>query len=621
MRIALVAMPWLSLDRPSLPLGILAVQAARCAEPHTLDLYYANLRWAEFLLQRSDGAITPVEYCAIDNDGIFDGVGDWIFAAALQQTAEWHVAAYAAYLRGRGHDPALAVAMQRLAPAFVEALADELIAGGYDLVGFSSTFMQNVASLALARRLKQRAPRLLTVLGGGNCDGPQGVALHRAFPWLDFVVRGEGEEAFVALLDALSGHGRLEDVPGLCWRRGFEAIANPPAPAPLPMWRVPAPNYDAYFAALEASPVRQYVEPQLVLEAARGCWWGEKHQCTFCGLNGASIAFRSKPPAAVLQELEAAVRRYQALDVIMVDNIMDMRYFATLLPALAASDWDLRLHYEVKSNLTAEQTRLLREAHVWHVQPGIESLSTRVLQLMREGVSGCQNVETLRDCEEQNLTVSWNYLYGFPGEAESDYRPVLDQLPLLRHLQPPEAVTRIALERFSPYFEEPSLGFARRRPAAFYQYIYDLSPAQLAELVYFFESEPQGIAGAVVAELQQAAERWRARYPTSRLCYDVAGESLQITDTRWDEPRSFVIEDPLLVRVLLALRRNHARAGLRRLLERDGWRLSAGALEDALARLRALGLLFEEGGRLVALPVRRRPGQVRLGRQGSAGAW
>src|SRR5690349_7754834 len=184
MRVALVAMPWLSLDRPSMPLGILSVKAADCVEPPQLDEVYANIRWAEFLMEQTEGAITPVEYCAIDNVGIFDGVGDWIFSAALHQTAEWRVADYTAYLQSRGQDAALAVAMHRLAPAFIERLADELVAGGFDLVGLTSTFMQNVASLALARRLKQRAPAVLTVLGGGNRDGPQGVALHREFPWV-----------------------------------------------------------------------------------------------------------------------------------------------------------------------------------------------------------------------------------------------------------------------------------------------------------------------------------------------------------------------------------------------------------------------------------------------------
>ncbi|NRQ36515.1 hypothetical protein HII36_32480 [Nonomuraea sp. NN258] len=65
-----------------------------------------------------------------------------------------------------------------------------------DVVGFTSTLMQNVAGLALARRLKRLRPGLRAVFGGANCDGPMGEALHRNHRFLDFVVRGEGEQVF-----------------------------------------------------------------------------------------------------------------------------------------------------------------------------------------------------------------------------------------------------------------------------------------------------------------------------------------------------------------------------------------------------------------------------------------
>ncbi|MFY0580668.1 radical SAM protein [Cystobacter fuscus] len=165
--------------------------------------------------------------------------------------------------------------------------------------------------------------------------------------------------------------------------------------------------------------------------------------------------------------MRQALERYKTLDVVMVDNIIDLRYFKELLPRIAAADWDLRIHFEVKSNLTSEQIQALRAAGVMHVQPGIESLSSRVLKLMDKGVAGCHNVRVLRDCEAAGLTVSWNYLYGFPGEQPEDYESLIEQMPALVHLQPPSGATRIALERFSPNFERPSLGFTggARRPS------------------------------------------------------------------------------------------------------------------------------------------------------------
>lgn len=605
MRITLVCMPWHSLDRPSLALGIIQQLARARPDPPTVSVLYGNLRWAECLRQNG---FSLTDYFKISDFGIFLGMGDWAFSAALYGTAGWKADEYAGYLAAKGIDPRPIVAMQRLAPAFIDRLAGEILADAPDLVGFTTTFMQNVPSLALARRLKQARPELITLFGGGNCDGVMGSCLHRNFRDLDFVVRGEAEATFPALLDAIGGQGELASISGLCWREpdGL-SISNPDRHEPCPIAQVPAPRFDTYFRELETSPLPDAIEPKLVLEAARGCWWGEKHQCTFCGLNGSLIAFRSKSPARMWQEITEAVQRYRTLDIVMVDNIIDLRYFGTLLPQLADADWDLKIHFEVKSNLTAEQVRTLKAARVSHVQPGIESLSSRVLRLMRKGVSGAQNVQLLRDGEVQNLTISWNYLYGFPGEESADYETILAQLPALVHLQPPQSATRIALERFSPHFDDPALGFAERRPADFYQYIYDLPETELADLAYLFGTPDAGIGENIAGKLQTATDTWRDLYPRSSLTYAERDEELVIHDRRANRPAAeYRLDDPVQVAAYRALRRRATLDGLRHRLTEFGYEVSPDRLAHFLRELKRLGLVFEDDGLYVALalPVR-----------------
>src|SRR5262249_29657454 len=150
----------------------------------------------------------------------------------------------------------------------------------------------------------------------------------------------------------------------------------------------------------------------LSFESARGCWWGEVAHCTFCGLNGATMAFRSKSAPRVLSEVLTLARKYRVLDLHAVDNILDHAYFEDLLPALAASGLDLSVFYEVKSNLKRHQLERLRDAGVDQIQPGIESLSTPILRLMRKGVTAWQNVRLLKWCAELGIDVLWNLLYG-----------------------------------------------------------------------------------------------------------------------------------------------------------------------------------------------------------------
>src|SRR5207237_5488138 len=94
----------------------------------------------------------------------------------------------------------------------------------------------------------------------------------------------------------------------------FIALGAPPQPIGRPVVHnlddTSIPDYDEFFDALNGSPVRDYVEPGLLVETSRGCWWGAKHHCTFCGLNGSGIVYRSKSPQRTLTEIEQLTERY-----------------------------------------------------------------------------------------------------------------------------------------------------------------------------------------------------------------------------------------------------------------------------------------------------------------------
>jgi ribosomal peptide maturation radical SAM protein 1 len=611
--VCLVSMPWQSLESPSLPLGLLRSAAVKAGAPAPVS-YYGNLRWAEFLLERSGGLITPPDYTEIAENGLFDGLGDWAFTGVLHEDPEFGIDTLTAYAAKRGLDITTVRQMREYADAFTDLVVDELLALAPDVIGFSTTFMQNVPSLAVAQRLKARSPETTVLFGGGNCDGPMGTALHRAFAFVDFVLRGEGELAFPALLAALESGGDLATVPGLCWRDGdgiqhANEQARPLAPAELLV-----PDYDDWFSRLELSSVEAHVEPKLVLEAARGCWWGEKHHCTFCGLNGTLMQFRVKPPEQIVDEISGMIERHQVLDLIMVDNIIDSGYFRTVLPLLADRDWDLRVHYEVKSNLKESEILTLRQAGVVHVQPGIESLVSPVLKIMDKGVTGLQNVRTLRDCESQGLTVSWNWLYGFPEESTGDYRDVLAQLPALAHLQPPAGASRIFLERFSPYFEKPALGFEQRCTAEAYRHVYAMDEEDLKDMVYLFDTTPAGLPDEDAKDLHAGLRTWGDAYSDSSLCRTEQDGALLVEDRRVGWPaRTHRIDEPELVAAYRELDRGRTVAALhRRLTEELGFTVTAERLAGWLAQLVEDGLVFRERDRFISLATSTEPIKVEI---------
>jgi magnesium-protoporphyrin IX monomethyl ester (oxidative) cyclase len=597
----MVAMPWHGLDTPSSALGILGPCVRRHAPGWAIDELYANLLWAEYLMRESNGSITSANYGNVA-DQVFHGVGDWVFTPALYDLDSYQVDEFSEFLRQRDIDPLIPVEMQKHARGFIRDLAAEIAVDPPDVVGFTSTFMQNVPSLALARELKKLAPGVLTVLGGSNCDGAQGPALHRNFEQLDFVVSGEGERSLPALLNRIAEGASFAGIPGLSWRDEGQTVVNPPAKAAVPFAAVPAPNYDSYFQALGSSPVQHHVRPMMVLETSRGCWWGERHQCTFCGLNGSNINFRSKAPERIAREVRDLAERYQVLDLIMVDNILDMKYLNTVMPEIAALDCDLRIHYEIKSNMTREQLSSLKEANVTYVQPGIESLSSHVLRLMDKGVSAAHNVRMLRDGQDLGLNVTWNILYGFPGETEEDYRGLLRKFAALEHLQPPTGAWRIALERFSPYFEDPARGFMFRRPAEIYDFIYKIPRDQLYDLVYLFDGSPQGISGSLEDELKLAVAEWARAYPRSSLTYWTGDRGrVVVEDRRASWPEEVIELDDLQSSVYLGMFQGAGREGVRRRLADSG--NGDEDVEEILRYFVDRGLAFEDEGRYVSVAV------------------
>lgn len=533
-KILLISMPFGALERPSLGLSLLKARLGE--EGFACDVRYLNFAFAEF--------VGPEIYQWMSYELPYTAfAGDWSFTTSLYGERPEAERDYVQEIlrdtwRLSEEDIRRVFYIRSLVEPFLEHCLSAVPWDDYAVVGFTSTFEQNIASLSLARRVKAAHPHLRIVFGGANWEDSMGVELHHRFPFVDYVCSGEAERSFPALVRRLFAGGALPqaDIPGVVRRdaRGRSVSGGPPEMV-REMDELPYPDYSDFFRDMGQSPAAYTVMPTLLYETSRGCWWGAKKHCTFCGLNGGSMAFRSKSPRRALDELEHLIDRWQTNHVEAVDNILDMKYFDDMLPALVSSGRSVRLFYEVKANLSREQVRLLSEAGVERIQPGIESLSDHVLRLMRKGTTGLRNVQLLKWAQEYGISVEWNILYGFPGETPEDYRRMLEMLPALRFLRPPYATGPIRLDRFSPYHNAPAdFGLINVRPLGTYRYLYPFDDESLNRIAYYFEFDyaegvdPQGYAAEVVAY----ASDWK-RDPERGTLYSVAGAAgLTLFDTR-----------------------------------------------------------------------------------------
>lgn len=627
--LCLVTMPFVDLFRPSIALGLL--KSTLRPIPCRTTLVYANLLFAErigldnYVLQR---LASP----------LLQG-GEWLFAEAAFPEHRTDLNAFAGALAREvlkagqvESTPArqawmsnLLLDIRRAATVFVDDLATALLAAKPSIVACTSTFQQHLASLALLRKVKERQPAVVTMLGGANCAAEMGVANAEAFPWLDLVFSGEADAAFAPLVDRILSHGLAQvaaDPP-------IGAILQgPPGGGPgetrrycrnavLPQIDTAAdPDYTDYFATLRRLSFHDRIIPSIPLESSRGCWWGQKNGCTFCGLNGRGLSYRSKDPDRVVREIEGAATRYQVDRIEFVDNILDMHYFKTVLPRLAEAGSVYNIFMETKANLTRPQVRALRAAGVRWIQPGIEGLHDRMLSLMNKGTDTATNLQLLKYGAEFGVRMTWHILVGFPGEQDDWHRDCASRFSLLHHLNPPTGLIPIIFQRFSAFHEQPEhYGLKLRVPACLHD-IYPLPEAQLERLSYYFDDD-SGLgdrlrSGAGYAALRAAVGAWRDSWRLAEIPPLLAmtddGDTIAILDTRACAIERRQRLTGVAADVLRACEPAVTRARLPERIRRSAGREWPDALLDAaIHELTASRLLVAVSDRLLSLPI---PGDI-----------
>ena len=617
-------MPFQSATSPSLQLGLLRAISESHGFP--TSTFHLNLE----LAQRVDFAIYE-ELCQMRGRM----TGDWLFSvAAFRDEAPDldarfvtdfpdEIAAQFGDIGGRRrsaltdtrHRRTLLRIRNEIVPAYLDAMMQDIDWSSFRVVGFSSVFQQTVSSIALARRIKEAFPHVVTVFGGSNFEAEMGAELFAKVPWIDHAVLGEGDVALPELLVALSEGKSTADIPGALSRIDGRVVFGGAQKLVEDLDQLPTPRFAEYFTRAESVgllPRTRRRSTRIPFESARGCWWGEKHHCTFCGLNANGMAFRSKRPETVSRELAELARAHGSLSFYAVDNIVDSRYVQTFFPEIESKGVDYKFFYEVKSNLTRDQVRRLAAAGVVEIQPGIESLSTHVLQLMRKGVTAAQNVNLLRWATYYGVWVGWNVLWGFPGETEQDYIEQAALVPQLHHLMPPTMPgVRIVMERFSPLFADRAsfpAGLVRAEPS--YGYVYP-STVDVEKVAYIFDcvlddTLPEHAYGALRARLQAWIDAWAGTQgeahdrPRPTLTYAYSDDFLLIADGRREETRSLSYEGSA-ARLYKAAVDRPVRAA--RAAERAGLSPTDPCAAPVMDRFCEEGLMMRDGEKYLALAL------------------
>ncbi len=385
--VALVSMPQLSARYPSFQLALLKPTLERAgipAQAFSLFMYFGSrIGW------RLNEALADVWPCM---------VGEWIWSKAAfgDFSSKEKDDEYFRTYRGN-FEPICRSASCTLedliyirdhaAPAFIDFCVESVDWSRFGLIGLTVVFQQLLASLALARALKRKYPDIPVIMGGASLEDDIADELMRGCPHVDYMHCGDGDITFPEMVHRLYRGESMRGLRGIMYREDGKVHFAGRAPNFAQMDDTPTPDFSEYFYARREGGYDAYDDSREVLlpiEAARGCWWGEKNHCTFCGLNRSGMEFRAKSPERVIEQLESLSRQYGVFHFNAIDNIMAPEYVEKLFGKLAASNSDIQLHYEIRPNLSRTQLGRMRRGGLYSVQPGVESLSTHILKIMRK---------------------------------------------------------------------------------------------------------------------------------------------------------------------------------------------------------------------------------------------
>jgi anaerobic magnesium-protoporphyrin IX monomethyl ester cyclase len=329
---------------------------------------------------------------------------------------------------------------------FVGTTLRRLASGGIDVVGISVMGGPQLRSaIRVSQAIRARFPAVPIIWGGhfpSICAEP---ALNT--PYLDYAIRGQGEEALREVLDAVFNGGEFAEIAGLSWRSGGQVVHN---------------KSRAFSAAslTRALPYERAGDPRNYLartflgrrttgyQAALGC----RFRCTFCGV---ASMFRGKtalPAAARLdQDLEYLTTRLGVDAVQFFDhNFFDREQdTAPLLEVLAKHQlpWWCFARSDALLNLSEASWALVRKSRLRMAYIGAESPSDWLLHDVRKGTSTDQTLAAIEKCRSNGVIPELSFMLAPPHDPEEETEKTFD---FIRHIKRIHPKTEIMLYIYAP---------------------------------------------------------------------------------------------------------------------------------------------------------------------------
>jgi anaerobic magnesium-protoporphyrin IX monomethyl ester cyclase len=282
-----------------------------------------------------------------------------------------------------------------------------------DIVGITSTTLTYKSGLQIAKITKKACPNCLTAMGGPHVTFWDDKALQEC-PELDVIVRKEGENTLLELVQRVEAGQSYHDVIGTTCRKDGKIVRNPDRPYIEDLDGLPFPAHNLW----PIESLRKYGKVIYPLTTSRGCvYW-----CDFCtAVRMFGRKYRMRSPKNVVDELEFLHNTYQADQFTFYDDAftVDQHRAEELCDEIRKRKMKIKWDCETRVDMVTKELLLkMKRAGCIAVWFGVESGSQRVIDAMSKGISIAQTMRAVRWAKEAGLMTVTSAILGFPGETK-----------------------------------------------------------------------------------------------------------------------------------------------------------------------------------------------------------
>ncbi|MFH1382040.1 MAG: radical SAM protein [Chloroflexota bacterium] len=291
---------------------------------------------------------------------------------------------------------------------------------GTDVVGLTAMTPTIGAALKIAGYIKKNNPDLTVILGGSHATLLPEETLDSTSA-IDIIVKGEGENTILQLLQALAQKQPIDNIPGICYKKDGRMISHSP-PTDTDLDSLPFLAYHLLlWQRYRPHPPHGRAYPFTAMITSRGC----PYHCSYCSKPIFGTKFRAQSAARVVSELAYHVKRFGVKEIAFYDDVftLDKKRAYTIADEIMKAGIKINWTCETRVNLVDKDLlRHMKQAGCYAIAYGIESASPEILALLDKGISLEQVEAAVRITQEAGLQTIGYFMFGSPGESPATIR-------------------------------------------------------------------------------------------------------------------------------------------------------------------------------------------------------